>query len=421
MGMRSVPILLILALLAVAGCGNGTIGDVFAIFPKEAFEGDGDVPGDGGIPLPFFPKEIDALAGGQGVTGDVRNIALATISGFTYAFLAAGTDGIHVADVTLPDLINTDSYVVNVRDGVNGASIAGGAVHDLTVVDNRFLVCLAVGTGATNAVTVFDLDLPIPAVVANPAADLAPATIPPAPAPAIAVPGAGGKGGGVSGSTGVFFVATGTGLVAANINPATPPAWALSPVQPDFGTTNPATITDVLVNGTTAVYATGTNATGNFGLFVLPHPALPIPSTPAFRTVEGNFQTVVDNFVTGPGTYPLDLASNGLSLYLSGVDEVLVYGITNPLGPALLSTVRMTGPNTISVAAEGVTFTVGADNALAIGSNVVGQAALTGEVSFPGTFTIRGVAMSTTDAGSFALCCAGTSGMRVVQLTESQR
>ena len=30
---------------------------------------------------------------------------------------------------------------------------------------------------------------------------------------AIAVPGAGGKGGGVSGSTASFFVATGTGLV----------------------------------------------------------------------------------------------------------------------------------------------------------------------------------------------------------------
>ncbi|MHC4818953.1 MAG: hypothetical protein ACYTF8_12955 [Planctomycetota bacterium] len=421
MGMRSVPALLLLALLAVAGCGNGTLADVFAIFPKEAFEGDDDIPGDGEIPLPFFPKEIDALAGGQGVTGDVRNIALATISGFTYAFLAAGTDGIHVADVTLPDLINTESYVVNVRNGANGASIAGGAVHDLTVVDNRFLVCLSVGTGATNAVTVFDLDLLIPAVVANPAADVSTTIIPPAPATAIAVPGAGGKGGGVSGSTANFVVATGTGLIAAVITATAPAAWALSPAQPDFGTTNPATITDVLVNGTTAVYATGTNGTGNFGLFVLAHPALPIPSTPTFGAVDGNFQTVVDNFVTGPGTYPLDLASNGLNLYVSGVDEVLVYGITNPLGPALLSTVRMTGPETIAVAAEGVTFTVGADNALAIGSNVVGQASLVGEVSFPGTFTVRGVAMSTTDAGSFAFCCAGTSGMRVVQLTESQR
>jgi len=421
MGMRSVSALLLLALVAVAGCGNGNIGDLFAIFPKEAFEGDGDVPGDGEIPLPFFPKEIDALAGGQGVTGDIRNIALATISGSTYAFMAAGTDGIHVADVTLPDLINTESYVVNVRDGVNGASIAGVAVHDLTVVDNRFLVCLAVGTGATNAVTVFDLDLLIPAVVANPAADVSTTIIPPAPANGIAVPGAGGKGSGVSGSTAAFVVATGTGLVAATINPATPALWALSPAQPDFGTTNPAAITDVLVNGTTAVYATGTNATGSFGLFVMAHPALPIPSTPAFRTIEGNFQTVIDNFVTGPGTYPLDLASNGLNLYVSGVDEVLVYSITNPLGPSLVSTVRQTGPDTISVAAEGVTFTVGADDALAIGSNVIGQTSLIGEVSFPGTFTIRGVAMSTTDAGSFAFCCAGTSGMRVVQLTESQR
>ena len=34
---------------------------------------------------------------------------------------------------------------------------------------------------------------------------------------------------------------------------------------------------------------------------------------------------------------------------------------------------------------------------------------------------LRCIAMSTTDAGSFAFCCAGTSGMRVVQLTEPQR
>jgi len=112
--MRSVPVLLVLALLATAGCGNGNIGDLFSIFPKEAFEGDGDIPGDGEIPLPFQPGEIGLLASGQGVTGDVRNIALATQSGLTYAFLAAGTDGFHVADVTLPDLINTDSYVANV-------------------------------------------------------------------------------------------------------------------------------------------------------------------------------------------------------------------------------------------------------------------------------------------------------------------
>ncbi|MHC5041866.1 MAG: hypothetical protein ACYTGI_05805 [Planctomycetota bacterium] len=420
MGMRSVLAPLLLVILAIAGCGNGNIGDLFSIFPKEAFEGDGDIPDDGGIPLPFQPKETDALAGAQGVTGDVRNIVLANISGLTYALIAAGVDGIHIADVTLPDLINTESYVANVRDGVNGAAIAGVSVHDLTVVDNRFLVCIAVGTGATNAVTVFDLDLLVPALVLNPAADVSASIIPAAPGSEIAVPGAGAKGGGVSGSTGVFFVATGNGLVAGAIDAATP-VWALSPVQPDFGTTAPARVTEVLVNGTTAIYASGTNTAGAFGLFVLAHPALPIPTTPTFSRIEGNFQTVVDSFVTGPGTYPLDLASNGLSLYVSGVDEVLVYGITNPLGPALLNAVQMTGPDTISVAADGVTFTVGADDSLAIGSNVVGQAILTGSVSFPGTFTIRGVAMSTTDAGSFAFCCAGTSGMRVVQLTEPQR
>lgn len=420
MGMRSAPALLLLTILAVAGCGNGNIGDLFAIFPKEAFEGDGD-GGDGDIPIPFSPKEINALAGGQGVTGDVRNVTLATISGRTYALIAAGTDGLHIADVTMPDLINTESYVASVRNGVNGASIAGGAVHDLAVVDNRFLVCIAVGTGAANAVTVFDLNALIPAVVANPSADVSATIIPAAPANEIAVPGAsGGKGGGVSGSTAIFVVATGNGLVGGAIDASTP-VWALAPAQPDFGPTNPAAITDVIVNGTTAIYATGTNTAGDFGLFVLPHPTLPIPSTPAFRQIEGTFQPVIDDFVTGPGTYPLDLASNALSLYLGGVDQVLVYGITNPLGPALLSTIRNTGPTTIAVAAEGVTFTVGADDHLAIGTDVVGQATLTGEVSFPGTFTIRGVAMSTTDAGSFAFCCAGTGGLRVVQLTQPQR
>ena len=52
---------------------------------------------------------------------------------------------------------------------------------------------------------------------------------------------------------------------------------------------------------------------------------------------------------------------------------------------------------------------------------MLGQIQVTGSVSFPGTFTIRSSALLTTDEGSFAFVCAGTAGMRVVQLTETAR
>ena len=151
---RSSFAILLALFLAVPAC-SGNIGDVFSIFPREAFDdggGTGGGDGGGGPPAPFIPADIGGLAGGQGVTGEVRNIAIATVGFRTYAFLAAGTDGIHVVDMTEPDLVSDNSFVTTVNSSTltAPAALAGGAVHDLTVVDNTFLVCIAVGTGAPN-------------------------------------------------------------------------------------------------------------------------------------------------------------------------------------------------------------------------------------------------------------------------------
>ena len=420
--MRSSFFFLVALLLAVPGCGNGNIGDVFAIFPPEAFEGGGGDGDDGDVPgAPFVPSDIGGLAGGQGVSGEVRNIVVAAVGARTYAFLAAGIDGIHVVDMTEPDLVNANSYVTTVNSSTltAPAALAGGAVHDLTIVDNTFLVCIGVGTGAANAVTVFNIVTLIGAATSS-SADLSAAFVAPAGAgDEIAVPGDLGRGGGVSGASGTFVVATGgTAIMSAVITSGMPPTWSLAPVQfPDLSAIGVANVTDVLASQF-AVYASGRGVGGTFGYIVLN----PLAATnPTFTAVDGVFTGLLDQFVTGPGNYPLDLAVDTLSLYVSGEDELQVFNLTNPLVPTgPVARVGPTGLDTISVAAQNGTFVVGADDFLRIGANVLGQARITGSVTFQTTFTIRGMALHSTDRGSFALCCAGTGGLRVVQLTQTQ-
>jgi len=419
---RALPAVLLLLPLLLPACGTGNIGDLFSIFPKEAFEPPSGGGGGGGTPTPFVPKEVAALGGGQGVTGNVRNVAIATVGTEVYAFLAAGTDGVHVVNVTRPDLLNKTDVVTTIRDsnltGDPAAEIAGGAVHDLAVVDSNFLVCIAVGTGALNAVTVFE----IPTLIANatsPTADLSAAFVPPAGGAEIPVPGVGGKGGGVSGSGGDFLVATGGAVLRHGVIDPSGPSWSLGS-DLDFATATPGQLTDVLVNQTTAVYASGKNAADKWGVFAAGHPDLPIPAGATFTQVEGDFSAVLDDVVTGPGSYPLNLAHNTLNLYATGDDEMQIFNITtNPFAPSLLSVLPATGVHTIAVSALGTTFGLGTGSAFLVGSNAVGAARITATITFPGTFTIRGSVQLTTDEGAFALVCAGTGGLRVIQLTQA--
>ena len=189
--------------------------DAFSAFPPEVFEP--DEPGDGGDGPPDIPgaggvEEVGFLEAAQGVTGDVRNVVLAQIGAQSVAFLAAGRDGLHVVDMTEPEMTNVNSFIRSVAPGslVAPAAIAGGRIDALAVVDNTYLVCLAVGSGAAHAVTVFHIPTLIDTTL--PASD---AFVERTGGPDIAVPGLdlglglGGQGGGVSGRASSFVVATG--------------------------------------------------------------------------------------------------------------------------------------------------------------------------------------------------------------------
>lgn len=411
--------LLPLLILCLSGCGNGTLADIWDSFPESAFnppDDGGGGGGGGGVTL----TEVAALAGGQGVTGSVRNIALATVAGDTYAFLAAGPEGCHIVDVTEPDLVNAGSYVTTIRESVlpaPEAAIAGASVDAVAVVDGTFLVCIAVSPTASNGVTVFHIPTLITAATSS-VADLSAGFVAPAPGSAIVVTGdAVGKGSGVSGAGGMFFVATGTVLAHAAVA-GTPPAAAWSVVTPSLGlgTTGFTTVTDVVVNQTTAVYASGKRSDGKFGFAVLTNPTIPIPSPPTFVEVLGAIQSVADTPIADPGNYPLDLGLDTLNLYVTGNNELLVYNATNPFAPALVTTVASTGTRTISVAGNGGAFALGAGDAVRAGTNLLGQARVSGSLTFPGTFTIRGVAIRSTSEGIFILVCAGNGGLRVVEI-----
>lgn len=411
--------LLPLLVLALAGCGNGTLGDIWHALPEDAFKppgddgGGGGGGGGGGITL----TEVGALAGGQGVTGTVKNIALATVAGETFAFLAAGPDGCHVVDVTSPDLINTSSYVTTIRNSVltAPAEIAGGRIDAVAVVDGTYLVCIAVSPTSANCVTVFHLPTLIPAAT-SPAADLSAAFVPPATATdAVTVTGDPlGKGGGVSGAAARFFVATGTALTDCAV--PGPAGWSVITPAMNLGTTGFETVTDVAVNQTTAIYASGKRTDGKFGFAVLANPAIPLPQPPTFIEVMGTIQSVVDSTISDPGNYPLDLAIDTLNLYVTGNNEVFVYNATNPFLPAVATTVTSTGSKTIAVSGSGGIFALGVGDAVRAGTNLLGQARVSGSLTFPGTYTIRGVAVRSTSEGVFLLVCAGTGGLRVVEV-----
>lgn len=412
------PFLLLLA----AGCGNGTLGDIWHSFPEEVFNppsdgGGGGGGGGGGVTL----EEVAGLAGGQNVTGTVKNIALATVAGETFAFLAAGTDGCHVVDVTAPDLVTGSSYVTTIRPSaltVAPAELAGGRVDAVAVVDNTFLVCVAVTAAVPNCVSVFNLQTLIPAATSS-TADLSASFIPPTTpgTDLIAVTGDSmGKGGGVAGVAGSFYVATGSKLASAKIElTGVPPAltWTLGADVP-LGTPAFTSVTDVTVGtavGATAIFASGKRDDGKFAV-ALTAPGVPVAVS---TVVESEVQRVIDDFVSTAGNYPLDLAFDVLNLYVTGNDEVFVYSVSSG-SLQLVSTISSTGSKTISVAGGSSAFAVGAGDAIRVGTNVLGQARVTGAHTFPSTYTVRGVAVRSTNEGAFFLACAGTGGLRILRV-----
>ncbi|MHC4225288.1 MAG: hypothetical protein ACYSUN_14965 [Planctomycetota bacterium] len=416
-------LLLVLALLPAC---SGNLADLFAAFPTSAFEdGDGTIPDDGGQPTPgpgqFVPTEVGFLESSQGVTGDVRNVVTAQVGATLYAFAAAGTDGVHVVDVTEPERINTTNLLITLSDAVltDPVKIEGGRVDTLTVMDNAYLVCVAVGSDTENAVTVFHIATLIDRAMTSPS-DLSDAHVPRSDAEIIVVPGtADGKAGGVSGSTSFFFVATGgPELGTGFITPGTPGTWRALPPFTSDATPQIDQFLDVRVKGFTLYASVRTGDTWGIvaaGLTGNPPTAaattqdiLEVPST--------GLSVLADSSVAGPGNYPLDLAVEESTLFVTGDDAVEIFNITNPATPSIGAPVTGTGSDTIAVAASSSFFAVGAGDNVSVYSTLVSPPVRAARVELTASLTvIRGVAMLSSASGRFVVCCAGERGLRFVQ------
>ena len=111
--MSTLRLFTLLAAFLCTSCGHDPLSDIWDAFSADAFDSgmdDGmDGGGDGGRPPMFEPLVTVRLDDAQGITGDVRNIALATLGAQTLAFLSAQTDGVHIVDVSVPSTINRPS------------------------------------------------------------------------------------------------------------------------------------------------------------------------------------------------------------------------------------------------------------------------------------------------------------------------
>jgi hypothetical protein len=407
-------LLLVLALLPAC---SGNLADLFAAFPSDAFgDGDGTIPDDGTQPPPgpgqFVPEEVGFLESAQGVTGDVRNVVTAQVGASIYAFASAGTEGVHVVDVTEPERINTTSYLITVSDAVltDPARIEGGRVDTLAVMDNAYLVCVAVGDDTENAVTVFHIATLIDRAMTSPS-DLSEALVPRSDAEIIVVPGtADGKAGGVSGATSVFFVATGGAELGAGlITPGTPGTWrALPPFTSD---TSPRIdqFLDVRVKGFNVYGIVAAGLSGN-------PPTTAVTTQDIVEVPSTGLDALAGSSVSGPGNYPLDLAVEESTLFVTGDDAVEIFSITNPATPSIGAPVTGTGSDTIAVASSSSFFAVGAGDGVSVYSTLVSPPVRAAQVELTASLTvIRGVAMLSSASGRFVVCCAGERGLRFVQ------
>jgi len=412
-------ILLVLGLVLFPAC-NGNIGDLFSLFPASAFapdEGDGD--GDTRPPGSFEPTEVAFLEAAQGVTGNVRNIATASVAGQTLVFLSAGVDGVHLLDATVPESMNSSSYITTISDDVltGSASIAGGRVDEVAVVDNTFLICVAVGSGAANAVTVFHIPTLVDLAVSE-TADLSGAYTPGT--GSIAVPGtASGNAGGATGASGIFAVATGgaeLGVGSLSATPA-PGTWtALPPVTSD--TPRVDRFLRVVFNFPVA-YAT-VAVDDDVKLATLAISAVPPgivvtgdldPLTGGFAAMDGNNGSAPGTFVAGPA---LDGANN---LFVSGQNDIRTYSLAAPQDPLEGNPIFAAG-----IAIGGITATPGF---VAVGDGgTLRVTALVGGVNTPVVaLSTTGrryfdVEFATSASGRFVLACAEERGLRVIQFSD---
>jgi len=414
-------ILLVLWLALVPAC-TGNIGDLFSLFPASAFAPDEGTDGDdGGVrPGTFVPLEVAFLEASQGVTGSVRNIATASVAGQTLAFLSAGVDGVHMVDASVPESMNSSSYITTISDDVLAsatAEIAGGRVDDVAVVDNTYLICVAVGSGSANAVTMFHIPTLVDLAVSE-TADLSGAFVPGT--GAIAVDGTPeGNAGGATGASSLFLVATGgaeLGIGSITTTPL-PGSWA---ALPPVTSTTPQIDRFLKVEFNFPVgYATV--AVGDeIQLATLAVTISPpgVGVTGALDPVTGTLTAMDGNNGSEPGTFVAGLALDGANnLYVSGQNDVRTFSLASPQDPFEGSTIFNAGISIGGITATPGFVYVGDGATLRVTALVAGVTtpivALqnTGRRYFDGVFT-------SSAAGRFVLACANDRGLRVIQFSD---
>jgi hypothetical protein len=423
---QSSSIFLILLLGLLPAACNGNIGDLFSIFPASAFapdEPDGEQPNPG-VPGAFEPTEVGFLGATQGVTGDVRNIALATLNSQTYAFLAAGADGVHMVNVTDASTINPSSYITTIDDTVllgTAAELAGGRVDDIAVLGNAYLVCVAVGSGSANAVTIFHIQTLIERATSSPA-DLSDAFVPGS-GNILADGTPGGNGGGVSGASiagvSVFLVASGGPTLGGGfISAGTPGTWtAIAPAS----STTPQIDNFVKVEfGAASAYAVvaqgDTIALATVAISVTPTIGITVNET--LLPLTGVFSTLDASLAATPGTFPattaLDVAQ---TLYVSEQNALRTYSAVSPGVPTESDQLFSAGFDIGGIAAQPGFLAISNSSSLTFYSNLAGPFARIGAFQSAGRRNF-GVEFTSGTGGRFAIVCADSNGMRVIQWSD---
>lgn len=419
---RVLTTILILASGLLSTACDGNVGDIFSAFPVTAFtpEAPGGVP-PGGIPGGFRPIEVGFLGSSQGVTGTVRNIATASVSGRSIAFLSAESDGVHLVDVSLPGRITPAAYITTIHDSVlsdAAATIAGGRVDDVAVIDNTYLVCLAVGSGAPNAVTVFHIPTLLERATSA-GADLSDAYVPGI-GDIVANGTSSGNGGQVAGGNNIFLVASGGPTMGMGfITAGTPGTWAALPPVP--AATPPIDNFLTVVFATPAAYAVVAQgddlsvATISLAIAVPPSVTL----EPSRLPLTGSFAALDAKAAAVPGAFPTAMAINiTRTIYVAGLNDVRIFNATAPSSPTESNTIFSAGLEISGMVADATLFALANNSTITFRTSVLG-----GRLTEVGSYSAAGrrnfdMALASDREGRYVLSCAGGLGLRIIRWSD---
>ena len=354
--------------------------------------------------------ETASVVEDDGADGYLNNVCTATVGATEYAFVSAGTDGIHIIEVEDIQSPGGLTYLATISSSTigGGKEIAGDRSDALAIVDNTHLVSLAIGSGAvdanSNGVTVFDIGEIDSILGGSTPYDFQTAILTRTGSGVIAIPGDNDRGGGVAGDNGVFVVATGgTNAGVADITSGSPGTWqARSAIDMSMTASY-----DAAISGSTAYVSARSGS--DYGVVVLD---LDTPDASSLHEVAGRFSRYADCDFAGRGNFALSLALLDDVLLVSGDDEVIRFDMSDPGTPALLAPLRDAGVNAVSLdvnsslAAVGGdfevrTYRVESESAVPLSRNRVGD-----------PLRVLGVAVR---SDGTLLCAAGNGGLRAVR------